>query len=263
MQLPGRLKVTTLGDVLGSLHREEANGTLELVEANGRTHRIHLSGGLVTAVEVDRAAASLGEILRAEEAVDDDVLRRSLLRAMASRRLHGEVLVRDFHLSPDVVGRALRRQLMVRLAMLEEIADAQILFRVTMRPPRGALLEQPLSANEFLSGKKRTRDRWSGTHGSASFATSKASKASPFESGTHRTARPSSGFPGSIDVGRIVAYRTLGVTTNAAPDEIKRAYRHLVRKYHPDLHPEATSDERRVLATRFAEVTAAYRSLVA
>lgn len=254
MQLPGRLKVTTLGDVLGSLHREQANGTLELIETNGRTHRIHLSLGLVTAVEVDRAAASLGEILRAEEAVDDDVLRRSLLRAMASRRLHGEVLVRDFHLSPEVVGRALRRQLMVRLAMLEEIADAQILFRVTMRPPRNALLEEPLSADEFLSGKKRARDR--GGIGAGG-------RAPPFESGTHRTARPSSGFPGSIDVARIVAYRTLGVTTNAPTDEIKRAYRHLVRKYHPDLHPEATSDERRVLATRFAEVTAAYRSLVA
>lgn len=245
MQLPGRLKATTLGDVLGSLHRERANGTLELMETNGRTHRIHLSLGLVTAVEVDRAAASLGEILRADDAVDDDVLRRSLLRAMASRRLHGEVLVRDFHLSPEVVGRALRRQLMVRLAMLEEISDAQILFRVTMRPPRGALLDEPLSANEFLSGKKRARDR------------------APFESGTHRAARPSSGFPGSVDVARIVAYRTLGVATNAQADEIKRAYRHLVRKYHPDLHPEATSDERRILATRFAEVTAAYRSLVA
>jgi DnaJ-domain-containing protein 1 len=259
MQIPGRLKITTLGDVLGSLHREQANGTLELIESNGRTHRVHLSNGLVTAVEVDRAAASLGEILRAEEAVDDDVLRRSLLRAMASRRLHGEVLVRDFHLSPEVVGRALRRQLMVRLAMLEEIADAQILFRVTMRPPRGALLDEPLSANEFLAGKKRTRDRSQSSHG----RTYGSGNAPPFESGTHRTARPSSGFPGSVDVARIVAYRTLGVTTNAPTDEIKRAYRHLVRKFHPDLHPEATSDERRILATRFAEVTAAYRSLVA
>ena len=41
---------------------------------------------------------------------------------MASRRLHGEVLVRDFHLSPLVVGRALRRQVMLRLQVLEELA---------------------------------------------------------------------------------------------------------------------------------------------
>jgi DnaJ-domain-containing protein 1 len=246
MQLPGRLKATTLGDVLGSLHRARASGMLELVEASGRSHRVHLALGLVTAVEVDRAAASLGEILRSEDEVDDDVLRRSLLRAMASSRLHGEVLVRDFHLSPVVVGRALRRQLLQRLQMLEELADAQILYRVTVRPPRGALLDDPLAPSEFLAGKKRARDR----------------RAEP-ASGTYRSARPPSGLPGSIDVGRLVAYRALGLASGAADDEIKRAYRRLVREYHPDLHPDATSEERRSLSVRFAEVTAAYRALVA
>jgi DnaJ-domain-containing protein 1 len=251
MHLPGRLRVTTLGDVLGSLHRERASGTLELVEANGRVHRVHLASGHVTAVEVDRAAASLGEILRSQDDVDDDILRRSLLRAMASRRLHGEVLVRDFHLSPEVVDRALRRQLMLRLQMLEDLGDAQILYRVTARPPRGALVDEPLGASEFLSGLKRARDR----------ATSASADRHP-PSGTYRS-RPSSGFPGSIDVARIVAYRALGLTSNAPPDEVKRAYRRLVREYHPDLHPEANHDERRALSARFAEVTAAYKSLVA
>ena len=32
-------------------------------------------------------------------------------------------------------------------------------------------------------------------------------------------------------------YETLGVSKNATPDEIKKAYRALVKKYHPDLHP--------------------------
>src|SRR5918912_1494037 len=71
-----------------------------------------------------RASASLAEILRRQDQIDEDTLRRSLLRAMASRRLHGEVLVRDFHLSPTVIGRALRAQLMLRLSVLEELADA-------------------------------------------------------------------------------------------------------------------------------------------
>ncbi|MFO0739059.1 MAG: DnaJ domain-containing protein [Labilithrix sp.] len=244
MQLPGRLKATTLGDLLGVLHRGNASGTLELVESSGRAHRVHLAHGLVTAVEVDRAAASLGEILRHDEEVDDDVLRRSLLRAMASQRLHGEVLVRDFHISPDVVGRALRKQVILRLQMLDSVADAQVFYRAASRPPRGALVDSPLEAGEFLAGKKRARDRVA-------------------ESGVYRTARPSSGMPGAVDVGRIVAYRTLGLSSNAPETEVKQAYRRLVREYHPDLHPSASFEERRTLSARFAEVTAAYKALVA
>jgi DnaJ-domain-containing protein 1 len=251
MQLPGRLKATTLGDLLGALHRSGASGTLELGETNGRLHRVHLTSGCVTAVELDRAAASLAEILRRQEDVDEDTLRRSLLRAMASRRLHGEVLVRDFHLSPDVVGRALRRQVMLRLHVLEELSDAQISFRVTVRPPRGALVDEPLGPPEFLTGRKRARDRVQ----------------QPPTSGTY-SSRPGAaagmpGMPGGWDPTRANAYRTLGVPFGAAPDDVKRAYRRLVRTYHPDLHPGASHDERRDLSARFAEVTAAYRALVA
>ena len=245
MQLPGRLKATTLGDLLGALHRSGSTGTLELAEPSGRAHRVHLAAGSVTAVELDRATASLAEILRRQDQIDEDTLRRSLLRAMASRRLHGEVLVRDFHLSPTVVGRALRAQIMLRLQVLEELADAQVIFRVTVRPPRGALIDAPLDGPEFLAGRKRTRD-----------------KGSIPASGTYR-ARVASGLPGGWDPARAHAYRALGVTFNAEAMEVKQAYRRLVRAYHPDLHPEASYDERKSLSARFAEVTAAYRTLVA
>lgn len=246
MQLPGRLKATTLGDLLGALHRSHASGTLELREANGRVHRVHLSSGLVTAVELDRASASLAEILRRHDAIDEDTLRRSLLRAMASRRLHGEVLVRDFHLSPEVVDRAVRRQMMLRLSVLEDLGDAQICFHVTVQRPRGALVDQPLSAADFLAGKKRARDR----------------AATP-ASGTYRSSPSSAVLPGAWDPARASAYRALGLPYNAAPDEVKSAYRRLVRTYHPDLHPDASHEERRSLSLRFSEVTAAYRALVA
>lgn len=245
MHLPGRLKATTLGDLLGALHRECSTGTLELAEPSARIHRVHLSAGLVTAVELDRATASLAEILRRGEEIDEDVLRRSLLRAMASRRLHGEVLVRDFHLSPMVVGRALRRQLMLRLQVLEDLGDAQVGFRVTVRPPRGALVDEPLGVPEFLAGRKRTRDR-----------DAEASR------GAYRSS-PAATMPGGWDPARATAYRALGVAFNADPTEVKQAYRRLVRTYHPDLHPDATHDERRTLSSRFAEITAAYRTLVA
>lgn len=244
MLFPGRLKATTLGDLLGTLHRSGACGTLELAESNGRTHRVHLTKGLVTAVELDRASASLAEVLRREESIDEDTLRRSLLRAMASRRLHGEVLVRDFHLSPSIVDRALRQQVMIRLSVLEELADAQICYRVTVRPPRGALVEAPLAPSEFLAGKKRARDR------------------APASEARYRSARPHFA-PGSYDTAKASAYRALGLPFGADSTEVKQAYRRLVRSYHPDLHPSATHDERRSLSVKFAEVTAAYRALVA
>jgi hypothetical protein len=242
MQLPGRLRSTSLGDLLGSAHRAGATGTLELAEDRGRVHRIHLAGGLVVAVELDGDSPSLAEVLRHAGGPGDDVLRHSLLRAMASRRLHGEVLVDDFFVAPEVVGRALRRQVVLRLAILERLADARVAFRVTVRPPRGALVgrhaaaagerswDAPVGPQDFLRGRRRARDR----------ATSVATRAPSPES----------------------AWDVLGLHAGADLDEVKRAYRRRAREVHPDLHPEAGEAERRALELRFAALTEAYRALI-
>jgi len=47
-------------------------------------------------------------------------------------------------------------------------------------------------------------------------------------------------------------YQTLGVAIGAPQDEIKRAYRKLARKYHPDVSSESDAEE------RFKEVAEAY-----
>jgi curved DNA-binding protein len=50
-------------------------------------------------------------------------------------------------------------------------------------------------------------------------------------------------------------YETLGVDQNASDDEIKRAYRRLARKYHPDINKESGAEE------KFKEINAAYEIL--
>ena len=51
-------------------------------------------------------------------------------------------------------------------------------------------------------------------------------------------------------------YKTLGVDKNATPDEIKKAYRTLVKKYHPDLHPNDQA-----AAEKFKEINEAHEVL--
>ncbi len=50
-------------------------------------------------------------------------------------------------------------------------------------------------------------------------------------------------------------YEVLGVGKDASKDEIKKAYRKLSKKYHPDINKEEGSDD------KFKEISEAYEIL--
>lgn len=65
-----------------------------------------------------------------------------------------------------------------------------------------------------------------------------------------------------LDPRRQAALKLLGVELTADLDAVKRAYRRMARSLHPDLQPEADAERKRTLERRFAEVTAAYETLL-
>jgi DnaJ-domain-containing protein 1 len=57
------------------------------------------------------------------------------------------------------------------------------------------------------------------------------------------------------------AYSLLGVADPCSREQIKSAYRQLVRRYHPDRLPSSTSEERRIATDRMTAINQAYHLL--
>lgn len=69
------------------------------------------------------------------------------------------------------------------------------------------------------------------------------------------TAKPGSGS-------KKYAYEILGVSKNASQEEIKKAYRQLVKLHHPDKFATGTESQQKMAAEKFVEIQHAYESLV-
>lgn len=244
MRFPGRLRATTLGDLLGSLYRARATGTLELVDRGGRAHRVHLDGGLVGSIDSRLRSPRLGEILRSEGFIGDEALRRLARRLeSAPGRRAGELLIEDEAASPGLVEAALRFQLRRRLDALFALDDASVRFHVAR--PRSGDAALPLSPREFLYGRARARDR--------------EPEPRPRPRARHPGGEPA---PRRQDPVRARAFGVLGLAPGAGPSDVQRAFRSLARQHHPDRFPAASSIEREALIRRFAELSAAYHLLV-
>lgn len=235
MNLPGRLRLTTLGDVLGAVYRERTSGVLDLVETEGanagRTHRIHFVDGLVEDVESDLATARIGEILARRGDVDGTDLGRLAVRlAMTDGVLAGQVLVSEGLVSAETLLGALDEQRRARLEALFRLGDARLAFHVARATRRR---NKPLEPRDFLHGRARSRDK------------------------TGRAGQP------RRDPTRARALATLGLPEEADRGSVLRAFRTLAGRLHPDRFPSATPAERAELMRRFAEITAAYHELVA
>lgn len=260
MKLPGRLRATTLGDLFGALHRDRITGVLELIEiggaCGGRSHRIHVGAGSVQRVEA--VGRGLLEILLEQRALSGAALRelataagRSTTRASEragvcdaagaadarDAELARRLIVRD-SVPANLVAAAVRTQMRERLEALFSIPDAEIRFRVACRPP---LTDEtvPLGPAEFLHGRERSRDRRPRDRRDSDVA---------------RRRRPTT---------RDRALITLGLDPDAGPDAVRDAFRALAARCHPDRFPMTDEAHRIRLIRRFAEISAAYHSLVA
>jgi hypothetical protein len=129
IELPGSLERSTLGDVLGALHRDRVTGTLWLHEISaGREHRhvIVWREGLIHHVETTRQRSAAGA---------ESAHRRAAERWTLNEPNRGELLE--------------------RLEALFQLTRAKLSFRVM--GPRPPLAAAPLGPSEFLHGRPRSR----------------------------------------------------------------------------------------------------------
>jgi hypothetical protein len=229
MQLPGRLRDTTLGDVLGTLFRAKATGSLELVElsgpASGRLHAIVFCDGAIVRIEPGLSGKRLGELL------DVDVTARRRYCPDHHHRI-GEYLVDAGIVSADRLRTALHEQLQARLEQLYGLTDARLSFR----PPRPLNSDptdpSPLQQGEFLHGRPRRR-------------------------------KDAAVSAAGIRSDREEALRVLGLAAGATRRDVQAAFRRLAQESHPDRRPEASEGERRELLRRFSVLSRAYHQLLA
>ena len=229
--LPGRLKSTTLGDLLGNLHRAKACGQLELVGRDshhcGCRHWITMRDGLVCDVTTAFPVPTLGEVL-AQQGNLTAAQHQRLVRALPNDRslMTGELLIRDGLATARDIAIALQHQSRLRIDAVYALRDADIRFHPLKGPPP----PQRLAPEVFLHGRERARDK-------------------------QEEARQNDALR--------LAYKTLGLAPGASMCEVRRAFRRLALSDHPDLHSQRSAVDQQQQQVRFATLSRAYHTIIA
>lgn len=248
MNLCGRLGLTTLGDLLGSLHRVEARGTLELLEetgpAAGRNHRLHFDRGQLLFIESALLANRLGEMLVAKRLLSR-AQQVQLLAALQDNpgKTTGQFLTELNWVSHDELRETVRQQTTERLFALYELKDARVTFHVARPMPLEPSATAPLTPEEFLRGRPRTRDR------------------KPAATDRARGCNSPENTANGADPMRRRALLLLGLESHADTADVKRAFRRMAARLHPDRHLIAPRDQQELARERFSQVTEAYHLL--
>jgi DnaJ-domain-containing protein 1 len=241
MQLSGRLRLTTLGDLLGKVLREKLTGTLELTEEKGfyagRVHRLHVHLGHVVQVDTEQTVQRLGEMLAFAGWFDIRQL-DTFVRAAQARSVPLGLWLVDTEIVPmSVMVEAVVAQIRLRLEALFQVEDARVTFRLVQVRRRELDAPRRLEPREYLVGRPRARDK------SNDLLTGK--------SGSNQST-----------LERRRDLQILGLQPKANDAEIRSAFRRLARALHPDVHSGASPSQLQVIKQQFVEVSAAYHRLI-
>jgi DnaJ-domain-containing protein 1 len=248
MILPGRLALTTLGDLFGMCFRASVSGTLELTEdagpVSGRAHRLHFQHGLIRGVETPLGAPPLGELLVSDGSLSRKQHFELMARLCGSpEKTTGQWIAESHWVQADTLRRAVHRQWCDRVAALFGLGDARVAYRITRAFVQSAIDAQPLPPEVFLYGKPRSRDR----HAQQ---TAPRADAVPHHDLAHR------------DPAHIRALLSLGLTPQSSASDIKKAFHRMVSRLHPDRHLAAPPSQQDAARRRFEQVMNAYNTLM-
>jgi len=107
----GSLEATPLGHLLVYSLDRLLTGTLVLEESSGKRHAIYFDEGGPSKAKIQDPVLFLGAVLVEQKAITADVCDRTLVEAMGSNQLHGQILLEQGHIDERALREGLREQL--------------------------------------------------------------------------------------------------------------------------------------------------------